>query len=117
MPEYFDAYSVSEDTNCKNVLIEKLLQAYGVKTVLDLTCGTGSQVFFLNNLGYGVVGADFSPALLEVARHKLQIINHIIYVIDDEFRHELQIKYRIKLYYILSVISRFNVQALIHKAK
>lgn len=69
-PEYFDAHNVNESTESKNAFIEKLLKAQNVKTVLDMTCGTGSQVFYLAKRGYAVIGSDFSPALLEQARKK-----------------------------------------------
>lgn len=69
-PEYFDAHNVNEDTAAKNAVIEGLLRKYKVKSVLDLTCGTGSQVFFLAERGYDVTGADFSPALLVQARNR-----------------------------------------------
>lgn len=70
MPEYFDSCNVSDDTETKNALIEKILRNHKVETVLDLTCGTGSQVFFLTKRGYKVTGADFSPDLLKIARKK-----------------------------------------------
>lgn len=70
MPEFFDAHNINETTESKNALIEKLLKVQNVKTVLDMTCGTGSQVFYLAERGYEVVGSDFSPALLEIARKK-----------------------------------------------
>lgn len=75
MPEYFDAHNISEQTEAKNALIEKLLKEQGVKTVLDMTCGTGSQVFYLAERGYEVVGSDFSPALLDIARNKAERVN------------------------------------------
>lgn len=49
--EYFDAHNISEQTEAKNALIEKLLKKQKVKTVLDMTCGTGSQVFYLAKRG------------------------------------------------------------------
>jgi len=67
-PEYFDTFNIQDDTHSKNSILEKILKKYHVKTVLDLTCGTGSQVFFLAQHGYKITGADFSPALLEIAR-------------------------------------------------
>jgi ubiquinone/menaquinone biosynthesis C-methylase UbiE len=70
MPEYFDAHNINEQTEVKNALIEKLLREQKVKTVLDMTCGTGSQVFYLAERGYEVTGSDFSPALIEQARMK-----------------------------------------------
>lgn len=69
-PHYFDAHNVSEDTPRKNAIIERHLHSHNAKTVLDLTCGTGSQVFFLLERGYQAIGSDFSPALLEIARKK-----------------------------------------------
>ncbi|MCE3044157.1 class I SAM-dependent methyltransferase [Legionella sp. 16cNR16C] len=86
MPEYFDAHNVSEQTDYKNALIEKLLRDQGVKTVLDMTCGTGSQVFYLAERGYHVVGSDFSPKLLEFAREKAKAINKDIPFIDGDMR-------------------------------
>jgi ubiquinone/menaquinone biosynthesis C-methylase UbiE len=70
LPEYFDVHNLNDDTNAKNAVIENFLKAHGVHTVLDLTCGTGSQVFFLAQRGYNVIGSDFSAALLNIAKEK-----------------------------------------------
>jgi 2-polyprenyl-3-methyl-5-hydroxy-6-metoxy-1,4-benzoquinol methylase len=40
--------------------------------VLDLPCGTGRLAETLLELGHQVIGVDISPAMLEVARRKLQ---------------------------------------------
>lgn len=85
-PEYFDAHNIGEDTEIKNTLIEKLLKEQNVKTVLDMTCGTGSQVFHLAKRGYEVVGSDFSPALLDIARNKAMDNNYNINFIDGDMR-------------------------------
>lgn len=86
LPQYFDAHNMGEDTEAKNSIIEKLLKAHGVKTVLDLTCGTGSQVFFLIKRGYKCTGADFSPALLEIARKRARDENIDVNFIDGDMR-------------------------------
>jgi SAM-dependent methyltransferase len=86
MPEYFDVHNISEQTEAKNALIEKLLKEQMVKTVLDMTCGTGSQVFYLAERGYEVVGSDFSPALLEIARSKAKETRRNITFIDGDMR-------------------------------
>jgi ubiquinone/menaquinone biosynthesis C-methylase UbiE len=86
MPEYFDAHNVSEETEAKNALIEKLLKEQRVNTVLDMTCGTGSQVFYLAERGYEVVGSDFSPALIKIARNKADKIGKNITFIDGDVR-------------------------------
>ncbi|EKD54657.1 MAG: hypothetical protein ACD_60C00060G0025 [uncultured bacterium] len=86
MPEYFDAHNMSEQTEVKNALIEKLLKEQRVKTVFDMTCGTGSQVFYLAERGYEVMGSDFSPALLDIARSKAKEMNRNIIFIDGDMR-------------------------------
>jgi len=55
-----------------NQTIEQILQRQAVRTVLDLTCGTGSQVFWLCKKGYDVVGVDINSRMLEIARKKAQ---------------------------------------------
>lgn len=53
-----------------NALLAKILKANKASTVLDLTCGTGSQVFYLTEQGFSVVGSDISPSMLKIARKK-----------------------------------------------
>ena len=53
-----------------NRTIEKILKKYKAKTVLDLTCGTGSQVFWLLKRGYQVTGSDISRGMLKIAERK-----------------------------------------------
>jgi ubiquinone/menaquinone biosynthesis C-methylase UbiE len=53
-----------------NKNIEKTLKQAKAKTVLDLTCGTGSQVFWLNKRGFEVTGADINSKMLRVAKIK-----------------------------------------------
>lgn len=85
-PEYFDACNTNPDTEAKNTVIEKLLGEQAVKTVLDLTCGTGSQVFFLAERGYQVTGADFSSQLLVMARERALKEHRAIAFIDGDMR-------------------------------
>lgn len=86
MPEYFDAHNVNEETETKNAVIEKLLKKQRVNSVLDMTCGTGSQVFYLAEHGYKVIGSDFSPALIERARNKADKIGKNITFMDGDMR-------------------------------
>lgn len=55
-----------------NQTIENILKKYKVKTVLDLTCGTGSQVFWLEKRGYEVVGSDINSNMLKIAKNKAE---------------------------------------------
>ncbi len=70
----FDAVG-SASKNSTNRIIGKILKQYGVKTVLDLTCGTGSQIIWLTKHGFHVTGSDYSPKLLAKARAKLKTEN------------------------------------------
>lgn len=60
----------SPNSRTTNRTIEKILKKYKVKTVLDLTCGTGSQVFWLLKRGYQVTGSDISNGMLKIAEKK-----------------------------------------------
>jgi len=86
LPEYFDALNIGDDTDANNGVIENLLKMHKVQTVLDLTCGTGSQVFFLTKHGYECTGADFSPDLLERAREKAHNEKINVKFIDGDMR-------------------------------
>lgn len=48
--------------------VGRVLERYKIKTILDIACGTGSQVFWLIKHGYRVTGVDVSPGMLKVAR-------------------------------------------------
>lgn len=69
-PEYFDIPSDTYYSDKKNSCIEHFIKKYNAKSVLDMTCGTGSQVFHLLKLGYHVLGSDFSSGLIEIAKKK-----------------------------------------------
>ena len=66
--ELFNKDTPNERTT--NRTIGKILEKYKVKSVLDLTCGTGSQVFWLLKRGYKVTGSDISPGMLKIANEK-----------------------------------------------
>jgi len=85
-PQYFETPSNAYYTNEKNAVIEELLQTHSIKTVLDMTCGTGSQVFYLAKRGYKVIGSDFSPGLLKLARDKAKKQNIDLQFIDGDMR-------------------------------
>ena len=54
----------------QNTLIAEILKKHKVKSVLDLTCGTGSQVLYLAKNGFKVVGSDIHRKMLAVAKKK-----------------------------------------------
>lgn len=85
-PEYFDSPDDRYSSIEKNQAVEELLKKYDAKKVLDLTCGTGSQVIYLSSRGYHVIGADFSPKLVKIAREKSKKQNLDINFFDGDMR-------------------------------
>lgn len=85
-PEFFDAMNVNDGTERKNEVIANILRSHGVRTVLDVTCGTGSQPFYLQKQGFTCVGSDFSPELLIIARDRARAENVDIPFVDGDMR-------------------------------
>lgn len=50
--------------------VPRLTQA-GVRSVLDLGCGSGRHILYLDGQGFEPIGVDFAPAALEAARRNL----------------------------------------------
>lgn len=83
--ESYDAFNEPHSAVI-NATLEAKLKAYNVKTVLDLTCGTGSQVFWLTRCGFTVVGADINAKMLKIAKEKAKIEKQDISFIKGDMR-------------------------------
>lgn len=70
--ECYDEFNENNSSTI-NALLEKLLKEHQVATVLDLTCGTGSQVFWLKDKGFEIVGSDISRRMLKIAKQKAKL--------------------------------------------
>lgn len=58
--------------NLVDYLDDLIIQFGGERTtLLDIACGTGSELFFFRQLGYEIAGLDFSQDMLAVAEEKL----------------------------------------------
>jgi demethylmenaquinone methyltransferase/2-methoxy-6-polyprenyl-1,4-benzoquinol methylase len=64
-----DLQSLGLHRRWKKLLVKMAEVRPGMKA-LDLCCGTGDIAFALNRAGAEVVGLDFSPAMLDVARER-----------------------------------------------
>lgn len=67
--QYYDEFN-ENNSRGTNSVVEKILKEHHVSTVLDLTCGTGSQVFWLLDSGFDVVGVDINQSMLKIAKQK-----------------------------------------------
>lgn len=81
-------YDEFNENNSKaiNAVLEKILKDHNVSTVLDLTCGTGSQVFWLQESGFEVVGSDISRSMLKIAKKKAKLKNLKIKFLQGDCR-------------------------------
>lgn len=67
--EHYDQFN-EENSRVINHTIENILKKHNIRDVIDLTCGTGSQVFWLTKHGYEVVGSDINSNMLNIAQRK-----------------------------------------------
>lgn len=76
---YYDALTANVDYVGRAAAFDQIIRkywdgkkgAYEPGLVLDLACGTGALSLELANLGYDVIGADLSAAMLSVAAQKV----------------------------------------------
>lgn len=106
--EFYDVLNEKKSL-ATNQVIEKILKKHKVKTVLDVTCGTGSQVFFLAKHGYQVTGSDISPKMLAVAKNKAKKEKLKIKFIESDMR-------TVKVGKFDAVLSIFNAVGYLTKA-
>lgn len=67
--KHYDEFNESRSTEI-NQIIENILRRHNVHSVLDLSCGTGSQVFWLAKRDFDIVGVDINATMLNIAQHK-----------------------------------------------
>jgi 2-polyprenyl-3-methyl-5-hydroxy-6-metoxy-1,4-benzoquinol methylase len=100
LSKFFDALG-SGSPDSVNRVIGNILKKHKVKSVLDMTCGTGSQVIWLAKNGYNVTGSDFSPKLLTIAKAKIKKANIKTKLLHGDMRN-------IKVGQFDAVITIFN---------
>ena len=72
--DYYDMFEKKNQPfyDIINEFLIKLFNENSVKSVLDVTCGTGAQVLPLSKKGFDVVGCDNCNKLLGIARVKCE---------------------------------------------
>jgi cyclopropane fatty-acyl-phospholipid synthase-like methyltransferase len=90
-----------KEDNKKNVFLNSIFKKYKVKTVFDVSCGTGLQTIYLTKKGYTVKASDLSKEMLKIARKRAKKEN-----LKISFRQANMID--VKLGKADAVISIFN---------
>jgi 2-polyprenyl-3-methyl-5-hydroxy-6-metoxy-1,4-benzoquinol methylase len=67
--QHYDAFNETQSAKI-NQTIENILRHHKMKRILDFTCGTGSQVFWLAKKGFETVGVDINAQMLAIAKDK-----------------------------------------------
>lgn len=81
-----------------------LLRKFGVKTILELGCGTGLLLTNLSQLGYECTGVDLDKDMLEIAKSKAREQNLKIHYMQDDIR-ELKLGGKFDAVICLQVLS------------
>ncbi len=80
--EFYDVVEAGGSYLKLNKVLEKILKEHKIKTVLDMTCGTGAQTIYLTKKGYKIVGLDINKSMLARAEAKSKGLK-IKYVLGD----------------------------------
>jgi SAM-dependent methyltransferase len=85
----YDAMYAEKDYGRECDLIERSFATHGegVRTVLDLGCGTGNHALRLAARGYAVTGVDLSSEMLRRAREKADAAGADVCFIAGDVRH------------------------------
>jgi len=67
----YDQHSHSKHLEALYADLIKTADGWGLSSVLDVGCGTGSLLELLRRRGVGVAGADISPKMIERAKKRL----------------------------------------------
>jgi SAM-dependent methyltransferase len=68
--KYYDVMEAYPIVEICNTVLDRLLKKHKVKSVLDLTCGTGVQSIYLHKRGYSVTASDISKGMVAIAGKK-----------------------------------------------
>lgn len=73
---YYDYIETSEEEDReRNLFLERIFKRYNIKSIFDLTCGTGAQAIYFLRKGYKVKASDYSKGMVSVANKKLRKLN------------------------------------------
>lgn len=72
LAEYYDKIYFNKDYEKEVRFIQKVLEKFNARTILDVGCGTGEHISRLEKLGFECDGLDLSKRMLSVAKQKVK---------------------------------------------
>ncbi|MDE6412997.1 MAG: class I SAM-dependent methyltransferase [Eubacterium sp.] len=67
---HYDELTENVDYKVRSAYISGFFNKYGISTILDLACGTGTMSLLFKEQGYNVIGIDLSSEMLSIADNK-----------------------------------------------
>ncbi|MFC2137652.1 class I SAM-dependent methyltransferase [Bacteroidota bacterium] len=87
LAKYYDLLELEEYTpKYQNEFLSKFFKENNVRSILDITCGTGAQTIFLKQEGFDITGNDLSEDMLSIAKNKAQKENLKIHFTNMDIR-------------------------------
>jgi len=70
LAKYYDVLENVESIKSFNPVLYRILRKNKVRSVLDMTCGTGVQAGYLHKKGMKVAASDFNAEMVKIAKSK-----------------------------------------------
>jgi SAM-dependent methyltransferase len=83
---YDTFFEVEGDPGAQVAFFDTIFKKHSVNRVLDCSCGTGEHLKMLSSLGLSLFGSDISPAMLAVAKEKMERLGLKIPLVKADFR-------------------------------
>jgi len=68
--KYYDVLEENPSVKAFNKVLDKLFKKHKIKSIYDVTCGTGAQAIYLDKRGYKITASDFSKEMVAIAQKK-----------------------------------------------
>jgi len=72
LAKYYDKIYFNKDYEKEVRFIQRVLEKFNAKTILDVGCGTGEHISRLEKLGFRCDGLDLSKEMLSIAKQKVK---------------------------------------------
>jgi SAM-dependent methyltransferase len=85
---YARLYDLDFGENDDDMLMLQQFAARCGSPILELGCGTGRALVPLARQGYQITGVDISPAMLDIARHKIEVegLANCVRLVEQDMR-------------------------------